>query len=723
MTQEQEIVEYPVATNGLWERLPPELLRAIVEASSCPLHVYLQLVGLSHAIREGLRGTLRELSIVPDPALALITADALAAILGPCKRLEKLTFDADAAGRGAFDPHKYWCVATLGWVDEAFGGHTQLAALLMPSTPRCELVVERILSHLPGLVELTLSYGLPANTNLLQAISHSCPGLQVLRCHFLDDRAATDFAALAPLSGVLKELQFWGVTKSESSLAAFVGSLSALTSLELPTRVHCPLEPIASHLTSLRMPNPPLVEGLCRLEALSIWGCPSLAPVTRLLAANRATLRRLSVSVTRLSPEEVQSLMASLCALPHLTDLSLEAPALPPPVLVDRLEHLYIHFVGDLAHVRLASSRLQQLDATFLQATSRLEVSCPALVGLNLTRCTHPCPTVLHCPRLRTLRMVARNLDGSVVAPMPDLEVVEAHGIHEIVWEDPAWLLAGSSAPRRLRELNGNGIHLTRPDLLAGLCACGSLVRLAWLRLDVTRFPTHPLVLRLPGQLTHIRLVIEKKGDCANVGRDVDDEDEDEEEEDDDDGRPVALDLQVEAPGLLDFHLTIEGSLPSARVRLLNCRHLVRLRLWTYGPAALQVDEDAMQPRCICLEGPLKMAGLLSLLTRHGARLREVTIVRSFPAADYALRMMEALSGLPRLTSLLLSLAQAWGAVSLACPQLRQLTLFEFGDVSEVALACPLLERLKGVRNMRRRVFFDLPSPNLQSNDYDDDDE
>ncbi|KAJ4454517.1 hypothetical protein PAPYR_10739 [Paratrimastix pyriformis] len=704
MTQEQEIVEYPVATNGLWERLPPELLRAIVEASSCPLHVYLQLVGLSHAIREGLRGTLRELSIEPDPALALITTDALAAILGPCKRLEKLTFDANAAGRGAFDPH-----TTLGWVDEAFGGHTQLAALLMPTPPRCELVVERILSHLPGLVELTLDAG----AAMLQL---GCQRRYGLCC------------TGAPVGGP-QSVPVWGAPKSEESLAAFVSSLSALTSLELPC-VHCPLEPIASHLTSLRMTNPRLVEDLpgpwlCQLEALSIsrgpgLTCPPLAPVTRLLAANRATLRRLSVSFTRLSPEEVQSLMDSLCALPHLTDLSLRAPALPPPDLVDRLEHLDIDLVGDLAHVRLASSRLQRLDATFSKATSRLEVSCPALVDLNLTRCTHPCPTVLRCPRLRTLRMVARNLDGSV-APMPDLEVVEAHGDHEIVWEDPAWLLAGSSSPRRLRELNGNGIHLTRPDLLAGLCACGSLVRLAWLRLDVTRFPTHPLVLRLPGQLAHIHLVIEKKGDSADVGRDVvvvDDEDED---EDDDDGRPVALDLQVEAPaGLLDFDLVIEGSLPSARVRLRNCRHLVRLRLWTYGPAALQVDEDAMQPRCLCLEGPLKMASLLSLLTRHGARLRDVTIERPFPAADWALRMMGALSGLPRLTSLLLSLAQAWGVVSLACPQLRQLTLFEFAGVSEVALACPLLERLKGVKNMRRRIYFDLPAPNLQSSDDDE---
>ncbi|KAJ4462576.1 hypothetical protein PAPYR_555 [Paratrimastix pyriformis] len=94
---------WEMTSGDLWFRLPPELRRAIVEASSCPLHVYIQLLGLSHAIRQSIRGTLHELSFPqPDPALAdvtpTITTDALAALVGPCKSLRKLALPEELDG-------------------------------------------------------------------------------------------------------------------------------------------------------------------------------------------------------------------------------------------------------------------------------------------------------------------------------------------------------------------------------------------------------------------------------------------------------------------------------------------------------------------------------------------------------------------------------------------------------------------------------------------------
>ncbi|KAJ4462585.1 hypothetical protein PAPYR_566 [Paratrimastix pyriformis] len=67
-------------------RVPSELLRAIVEASSCPLHAYIQMLSLSRAIRAGIQDALIELSFVAsDPVLSeitpTITTDALAALV------------------------------------------------------------------------------------------------------------------------------------------------------------------------------------------------------------------------------------------------------------------------------------------------------------------------------------------------------------------------------------------------------------------------------------------------------------------------------------------------------------------------------------------------------------------------------------------------------------------------------------------------------------------
>ncbi|KAJ4462584.1 hypothetical protein PAPYR_565 [Paratrimastix pyriformis] len=653
------------------ERIPPELLRAIVEASSSPLLAYLQLLSLSHVVRTSIRGTLREISFdieSSDPILLAlrptITTDALAALVGPCKTLRDLSLPLSEGWCDTFDGAE----DTAGWVDETFGGHTQLAILThLPALPGP--TIERVLSHLPGLVELTVGL-FQMSTRLLGALARSCPGLQVLRCS-ADDRAdPAQLAALTPLSGVLRQLEFWNVPKSVEHLAAFVGSLTAVTSLRLPRCPPAALEPLAPHLSSLELsgmmdeadlPGP----WLCHLETLSLNLRTFSAPLTRLLAANQATLRSLTLV---LKAADAPSLATSLRALPHLTHLQLSVDeadcsfsALLPPDLVDRLGSLIIS-IHTTEPVHIASGRLQHLrfyPGMNMDATSGLTLDCPALVELDMNGRL----TALRCPRLRALRLPIQGLDG--VAPMPDLEKIVQYPRwwgSRAPQTDPSILLAGSP---RLRELSG--VHLTEPDLLARLCACRSLVRLERLFLDVTRLP-NPLVLRLPGQLEHLDLVIESSGETEITGQ-----------------------VQV-----LEFSLAVDQSLSSVRVRLHNCPHL---------PRSLSVEG----------EGGLDAACLLGLLTRHGARLHEIAVevLRAASASEeWWQQLMETLSGLP-LTRLSLDVFRAPSPLSLAYPRLRKLTLHSLPDEAKVVLACPLLEQLGGIGDPSRQLVLALPAPKL----------
>ncbi|KAJ4462598.1 hypothetical protein PAPYR_583 [Paratrimastix pyriformis] len=716
-----EMSQSAAAQKILWERLPPVLLGAIVEASSNSLVAYLQLLSFSHVVRTSVRGTLHKFSCPSTDPLALairpiIPPDAVAALVGPCKALREFSFPLD----------EEWCeiigeaASAGGWVDETFGGHTQLSILTpIPALP--EPLVERVLSHLPGLVELTVEMP-QMSTLLLAALARSCPGLQRLRCS-LDD--TTHLAALAPLSGVLKDLDLR--MANSKSLAAFVPSLSAVTSLKLPPCPPAALEPIAPHLTSFelggRSPEADLPgPWLCHLETLSLNLRAFSARLTRLLAANQATLRSLSLV---LETADAPSLAASLRAMPHLTHLHLSVceascsfSALLPPDLVDRLERLDI-CIHARESVRITSSRLQHLRFLFGARTgpaSGLALVCPALVDLEMNG-----PLIsLRCPRLRTLKAPAQGMAGAV--PMPDLEAIKQCSSSSALQTELALLLLTGSP--RLRVLSG--VRVAQPQVLARLCACQSLVRLEQLHLDVTRLPS-PLVLRLPGQLEHLDLLIESGDDYADD--DVGDDD------DDDETPPLPpLDLQVEAPGLLVFSLSIENqSLPSVRVRLHNCPRLVRLGL--HSPAALlslQLDENAedgvvmqMQPRCLSVEGEsiFDAANLLGLLTRHGARLRDIMLgVLRVASDDVWPQLMEALSGLPRLAVLNLDVSGAPSPLSLACPQLRELDLYGLPDEAKVVLACPLLEQLDGIGDPSRQLEllrdseFHLRAPTTSAN-------
>ncbi|KAJ4456544.1 hypothetical protein PAPYR_8188 [Paratrimastix pyriformis] len=685
-----------MTVDDLWERLPPELLRAIVEVSLSPLRVYIQLLGLSHVIRARVRGTLRELSFAePDPILPDIvrpTFDVVATLVGPCKSLTHLSFPVEIDMRGGLIQS-----GAAGWVDEAFGGHTQLAVLSHLPT-RSEPEVERILSHLPGLAVLTINtWTLQMSAHLLAALVRFCPGLQVLQCSVSDGVPPDALAGLlAPLSGVLKEL-YLGARISDASLGVLVRSLSAMTSLKLP---HCPpaaLKPIAPHLTSLALsvqlrakdlPGP----WLCHLEELSFGVKGSFsAPVARLLAANQATLRSLSLGFSCLKLTDKPSLMVSLRALPHLTclDLSrfrLSAP--PPPELVDRLERLNISLQATPDPVLIASRHLQQLD---LQGNglASLALRCPALVELRVLFCRL---ISLQCPRLRTITtLTPRGLDGAAGRPLPDLETFAATiYTRDDGLLDPAWLLTGSP---RLRFLSG--VRLTRRTLVARLCASESLVLLRDLYLDVTQLP-NPLTLRLPGQVELFDVHIERKTRSPA-------------------GRRRTIDLHVEAPGLRNFLLKNDPELPHAgmRIQLRNCPALDHLGIRSEIPVFLRVASAVMmQPRRLDVEC-LEAASMVDFLIRHGARLH--TVSATLHAVDDWPQLMGALSGLPRLTSLDMSVAGSTGGLALSCPQLRRLGLGGLHDGAKVVLvlSCPQLRAL-GLRGLPDEAKAVLACPLLE---------
>ncbi|KAJ4459120.1 hypothetical protein PAPYR_4918 [Paratrimastix pyriformis] len=681
-------MEAPVVL-GHFLDLPPDLLMCIVGRS---LLTYIQLLSLSHGVRLRVRGTLRELSFDCDRELGhgspKPTADALAALVGPCKSLAKLFFRPDDS---SLEPTIFGCGRTeatcAGWVDEAFGGHDLLTVLeFFPTTS--ESAIELILLRLPGLLELRLGRDTQISTHLLATIARSCPHLQVLRSNSAISTNPLDVTALTPLSSSLRQFRCRYIPPS-AHLDAFVSGLSAVGTVHIRRCRPAALEPLGAHLTRLsitdlgakeeELPGP----WLSRLEHLSLRDCPTFSvPLSRLLAANQATLQRLKLTINRPDAAGLAALWASLDAMPQLTHLELTYGELPqgamtalPPALLGRLEHLTL--TGSLASAPgslcIASGRLKCL--ALWGAAAALSLDCPALVELRLPS-LHTDQLTLKCPRLRLVESLPAWFMG-FATPMPDLESAS-------FLTDPIWLhdlLAGSP---RLRSLQ---MRVSRPDVLAELCcpcACESLA-VIYLELDVAELPKKPLVLRLPGRLETLWLSLSRH---------------DAEDSDDDEWCPKAplVDLHVEAPGLR--FLDLDRSESELRMRL-ECPALTTLSLalggGLYGPqiTSLELDERT-QLRSLALRDYCEPANLLGLLARHGVRLHHLALASAAAACAWP-QLAAALGGLPRLTSLELGLGHAPSPLSLACPQLRTLNLKGMIERHKVVLACPLLEALSGL--------------------------
>ncbi|KAJ4455976.1 hypothetical protein PAPYR_8938 [Paratrimastix pyriformis] len=700
------------------EMLPRELLLAVIDAAPFQLQVYCQLIGLTHGIRTAIRGAPRELSFMgPEPLLdnheydrfnsedeyclaPCLPADALAAIVGPCKGLVRLTLPP----HNRHHPSVVGCGLPLVddededercWVDEAFEDHTQLAYLKIPGAGTFWPAIWRILFYLPGLEEFHFLEARPLEVGMFQALATFCPKLRVL--HLTQDvqisRLGLDFMVLAPLSGTLKELIIPDVYLDGNSPGSLVSRLHSLERLEVGGWDTADrLRPVAQHLTQFRTHD--------HIDCLDE-------------AAYRDTLRSLSLSsLTGPSPDR-GFLAAPLGGLTHLTCLELalshvgDCPlstvlaALPPGLLENQLECLSLRGISDpKEHACAVSSRtLRKLELDFsLSGSCTLTLACPALENLSLPYAgdSNPYELVMDCPHLRSLTSLnGQNLDR--IASMPELVDVSGHWLRL----GPAWLAqVGTRAPRMrylsqlvlsvpaqlsffMSDLTASQAVLTQ--IFAG---CPSLTTLQSIDLHFPSTTDSPaVVLRLPEQLEALDGRVSFEGPQGPA------------------------ELRVEAPGLRALRLEVPP-----RVQLtLACPALVALLVPAQGASSFALAEGTDPPlRSLCLERlsrwaswepmpssllAVLTASLLAILTRHGSHLQCVSLSskRLYPEAWP--EVAAALGRLPRLVSLTLYGIPSADMV-LACPRLSHLTIHTASDdkdavkLRSLVLDCPHLEEL-----------------------------
>ncbi|KAJ4455986.1 hypothetical protein PAPYR_8950 [Paratrimastix pyriformis] len=709
--------------------LPRELLLTLVDAAPFPLQVYCQLIGLTHGIRMAIRGAPRELSfqcpvpISADPrhptrvdehCLApCLPADALAAIVGPCKGLVRLTLPThnrrhpSVLGCGLpLDEHDKPGGTT--WVDEAFGGHTQLAYLEIPGAGTLATAIRRILSHLPGLEEFHFLHARPSSA----CSKRWPPAAPSCACCISQHDGSSPDRILWPSSPSPAP------SRSSSSLACRWAAGCLVVSSPnctlwsdsrwtVATWGCCaPLPRISSISPRTEIPRSGFgawtrvsAAWNLALESFTSETEPDEKIFAPVMTACRDTLRSLSLTAQfGICPGH--GLLAALGALTHLIRLKLSLldkratlaiilAALPPGLLENRLVSLSLELSSDkddASAYQLNSRSLRQLDlGLHLPGSCTLTLACPALDRLALPFVvggSRPYALVMNCPHLHSLERLHGQQNLGHSTPMPEL--VEASGLYCEQRLDPTWMPQLMALSPRLRVMSG---LLVSHAMLSQLCAgCPSLMTLRSIRLRTkksayrqqvknvaatTDSPAFPL--RLPEQLEVMDGQITVEGPQG------------------------PLELRLEAPGLRVLRLDVP---PQMRLTL-ACPDLVALDLTGGSSFALAEGLDPpLRSLCLgCANVPGKMDhpitdSLLPVLTRHGSHLQCVSLSskRLIPSTD----------------------------VVLACPRLSRLTIrppigAEFGlRLRSLVLNCPQLEELKAPfdRHLERSVeFFSLLSP------------
>ncbi|KAJ4460699.1 hypothetical protein PAPYR_2927 [Paratrimastix pyriformis] len=702
--------------------LPAELLVTVVEKSQHPLSAYIQLLSLCHDTRQALHGSLRKLSVDDlDPEYTagqftapstFITADALAALVGPCKGLLELSLSSQLPIYGCGGPTE---APAAPWVDEAFAGHSRLAVLQVPEAMASLPVMERIIRSLSGLRELTLATGarLPSEgllaalppalqhfhlsteatltPALMGALGRACPELQVLHIECNGASEEVDWPGCLPPT--LQALIIPGVPGPTASLEAALGRLTSLKRVSLSGFVPS-LRAVASGITQLTLASDELgpedARRFCGLVSLEIPATPVL-PL--LLAASQATLESLFLDIEGGGDAAAdEQLFASLEALPRLASLRLawfgEARVqalLAHQRLLDRLEKLDVSWVrGEPVSAPIASRRLRRLQLRGAPGDDELAINCPALELLALPP-VRPASAqgqrlAVACPRLRRLEGLGLQAMPDPCPAMPDLEAVafRAQGA-DIDWLPRLW----AAAPR-LATLDM--LPAADPDALArGLAGARALTHLV-LSLDVYRLATdRPLVLRLPGQLERLKIFVET---------DIPEE------------RAALAEVRVEAAGLRSLCIF---RCPGARL-VVRAPALGSLRL-SAMPTLAAIDLPREAPLrtlavqdCPALGAPALLGCLASArLWRAGLH---ITSAAAWPP------LAEALGRAPRLAWLHLGCGFPLADLALACPALRRLSadLQCPEQLRSVSLECPLLEEL-AIPEMGDLAQFRLAGP------------
>ncbi|KAJ4460962.1 hypothetical protein PAPYR_2813 [Paratrimastix pyriformis] len=705
--------------------LPRELLLALFDAAPLPLQAYCQLIGLTHDIRTAIRGAPRVLSFqCPVPfdddedcdkdrycMAPCLPADALAAIVGPCKGLVRLTLPNNnrhhpsVLGCGLFDDLKN-PEALEALAEEAFGGHSQLAVLEIPGAATFGPAICSILRHLPGLEEFHFLQARPLPSAILVALAAYCPKLRVLHIALnqllWDD--GPDFTALKPLAGTLRELIIPEVELEDGSLSSLIAGLPFLERLEVKGGDIRLLRPVAQQLIHLTTggSSPYCLDeaGICRLESLASDSFASNHALASVMTACRDTLRSFSL----IASEEIapgRELLDALGGLTHLTRLKLALEdyglaaflaALPPDLLENQLESLSLVTSCHSSEARAFNFRsrsLREVDLFLsLHDSCTLTLACPSLEELALPFAwVRPYEFVIDCPHLRSLKRLQGNLSHSTA--MPELVEAGEYGFYGDC--DPAWLpQLVAWAPPRLRHLSY--VAVSQAMLAQLLAACPSLTSLKSIKLLLHPTTTVRLgyILRLPDQLEAL--------DGSILG-----------------GEQGPAELRVEAPGLRALHLEV----PSEMWMTLACPALVALSLVAVegGSPSFVLAEGTDPPlrslhlACHSSKTSAKksIASLLAVLTRHGSHLQHVSLPRLSDDDGAWSEVAAALGQLPLLISLELHGVPTADLV-LACPRLSHLAIFPSGvedgvGLRSLVLDCPRLEELKAPFGARLERF------------------
>ncbi|KAJ4454910.1 hypothetical protein PAPYR_10257 [Paratrimastix pyriformis] len=667
------------------------------------------LIGLTQWTRTRLLGTIHEMSF-EDPDLVeyhlqlIPTADALAALLGPCKGLVKLSFPNESAFT---DPEKapllFGCGATeaacAAWVDEAFAGHDRLTTLRLPREPFLP-ALGRILGHLPGLVELHImspscgydpgSAPRPGVFRIMAALHRSMPpALSVLRLDWpVLGQALKDLvAALAPIATTLEELHLPYVELG-AEVHILLGRLPSLRRLTLESgSIGSLQQPVAARLTQLTVGHHSgaeelfaLPDGGGRLEALSFGDCGGGRTVSCLLTPNQNTLRHIALG----SPWEDEAAVDLLASLTHLTSLELTlGPTATgffgavPPELLDRLEHLALSAPDSIfPSFGLAGKRLRSLYLNLTVGHSAtVTLDCPALETITgLPQGVDPYTLVMDCPWLRSLQGLPVTAIVRWPAVMPHLVRVGAEPPGCEIWGD-SWLPQLLAAGPRLHEVLLGDVRLCSRKTVNQLFAAKSLRRIR-IALGERAYPPSfdtrvEMRLLLPAQLTHADITMPYQKCFVQ---------------------------RVVAKGLRSLRL--RGDSEFASQVIISCPALESLTIGLGGHVSFQVDEGF--PGYFELEDCVAGAGhsleeFLTFPTGAAVRLRRCVLRLSKSLPGRTGILVPLLEQLPMLTSLVLddNLTCTIPAVpfSLASPSLRHLCITGL-RVADLELNCPLLEEL-----------------------------
>ncbi|KAJ4455548.1 hypothetical protein PAPYR_9495 [Paratrimastix pyriformis] len=620
---------------NLLERLPTELLGSLCGSSADPLRTYLTLIGLSHRLRAALRGTLLEMAFISDPDMPtdeapLPTTDALAAIVGPCEGLRRLVLP-----QAPLDELRNPVVRLP---DYSRGPPARRRGRALP--PKWDQAPDSSRAQIPPWVDEafaghdqleTLEVLMTGRLQpLMPSILGHLPGLKYLH---VDTSEASGYIDLTPIAPWLTHL-----TDSGSALEYSAPVLRKLHELKLPRQ----LRDVG----------------------------------TATLTTSKNTLRSLSFTVSEF---DVERIVASLAAMPHLTRLELVSdPATcldlcaALPDMLPSLQHLSLRLENDelldgappliqIRSPRLCTLRLTG-EPTFgtEPGQTALVLDCPVLeeLALSATIFSH---LELRCPRLRSL-------EGPALDPAQSHLQSGASNLACLVLHPPSfqddfvstWLAA---APR-LRAFRSDALCLAHAALWASRT-------LTWLRV---RLPVEAFPLRLPVQLARLEVDIDCCSDLRGSGLTRGDE------------------LAVAGPGLRV--LTMRRGPPDCRL-MLNCPALEVLRLEMPPLRAFGLADGAAPPPLRSLDiGGEQCSDLadtfIDSLLRHGAQLRHLSLPALSDCSVWP-QLAAALSRLPRLT--ILGVWRRDGVLALTCPSLRLCCLR--GQGGPVVLNCPALDTIR----------------------------